>query len=142
MYHLITDGAYSSTNALGCAAFVILKDYKLVAQFSKSFENTTNNRMELSAIIMGFKSIKKQIDSLTIITDSMYCMGCGTLGWKRNSNNDLWKIFDKEYSRILSLCPDITWKHVKGHQKDDSVFSKWNNYVDKLAVYGTHKIKN
>ena len=26
MYHLITDGAYSSTNALGCAAFVILKD--------------------------------------------------------------------------------------------------------------------
>ena len=90
--------------------------------------------MELGAIILGLRAIKGSIDSLVIVSDSMYCVGCATKGWKRKKNQKLWEAFDKEYSRVSSLCSNITWKHVKGHQNDSSEFTKWNNYVDKLAV--------
>ena len=53
---------------------------------------------------------------------------------KSKKNEKLWEVFDKEYSRVSSLCPNITWKHVKGHQNDSSEFTRCNNYVDKLAV--------
>ena len=134
MYMLITDGAYSSSRDQGGLGFVFIRDGTKVFEYSKTVKNTTNNKMELGAIILGLRAIKGSIDSLVIVSDSMYCVGCATKGWKRKKNQKLWEAFDKEYSRVSSLCPDITWKHVKGHQNDSSEFTKWNNYVDKLAV--------
>ena len=134
MYMLITDGAYSSSRDQGGLGFVFIRDGTKVFEYSKTVKNTTNNKMELGAIILGLRAIKGSIDSLVIVSDSMYCIGCATKGWKRKKNQKLWEAFDKEYSRVSSLCPDITWKHVKGHQNDSSEFTKWNNYVDKLAV--------
>ena len=131
---LITDGAYSSSRDQGGLGFVFIRDGTKVFEYSKTVKNTTNNKMELGAIILGLRAIKGSIDSLVIVSDSMYCVGCATKGWKRKKNQKLWKAFDKEYSRVSSLCPNITWKHVKGHQNDSSEFTKWNNYVDKLAV--------
>ena len=131
---LITDGAYSSSRDQGGLGFVFIRDGTKVFEYSKTVKNTTNNKMELGAIILGLRAIKGSIDSLVIVSDSMYCVGCATKGWKRKKNQKLWEAFDKEYSRVSSLCPDITWKHVKGHQNDSSEFTKWNNYVDKLAV--------
>lgn len=140
MYVLITDGAYSSARMQGGCAFVFLKDSKLILQYSKSFKNTTNNRMELSAIVLGLRCIKKPIDSLLIVSDSMYCIGTATLNWKRKKNQDLWNSFDREYSRVITLCSNIEFKHTKGHQKDNSEFTKWNNYVDKLAVQASQRV--
>lgn len=137
MYTLITDGAYSSSRDCGGFAFIMLKDNIPILEYSKSVKNTTNNKMELMAIIFGLKSIKKPIDSLLIVSDSEYCIGCAVKGWTRSKNKKLWEIFEEEFNRVLSLCSDITWKHVKGHQKDDGEFTKWNNYVDKLAVLKT-----
>lgn len=134
MYSLITDGAYSSSRDQGGLGFVILNGSTKVFEYSKTVKNTTNNKMELGAIILGLRAIKGSIDSLVIVSDSMYCVGCATKGWKRKKNQKLWEAFDKEYSRVSSLCSNITWKHVKGHQNDSSEFTKWNNYVDKLAV--------
>lgn len=131
---LITDGAYSSSRNQGGLGFVFIRDGTKVFEYSKTVKNTTNNKMELGAIILGLRAIKGSIDSLVIVSDSMYCIGCATKGWKRKKNQKLWKAFDKEYSRVSSLCSNITWKHVKGHQNDNSEFTKWNNYVDKLAV--------
>ncbi len=134
-YTLITDGAFSSSRNQGGLAFIFIReDGKLVLEYSKMVKNTTNNRMELGAIILGLRAIKGPMDCLTVVTDSMYCLGCATKGWKRKKNVQLWEIFDKEYIRIKSLCKEIKWIHVKGHQKDDSEFTKWNNYCDKLAV--------
>ena len=96
--------------------------------------------MELGAIILGLRAFKKPVDSIIIVSDSMYCIGCATQGWKRKKNQELWKAFDKEYARVSTLCPNITWKHVKGHQDDDSELTKWNNYVDKLAVRASHEV--
>ena len=134
MYMLITDGAYSSSRDQGGLGFVFIRDGTKVFEYSKTVKNTTNNKMELGAIILGLRAIKGSIDSLVIVSDSMYCVGCATKGWKRKKNQKLWEAFDKEYSRVSSLCSNITWKHVKGHQNDSSEFTKWNNYVDKLAV--------
>lgn len=137
---LITDGAYSSSRNQGGLGFVFIRDGTKVFEYSKAVKNTTNNKMELGAIILGLRAIKGSIDSLVIVSDSIYCIGCATKGWKRKKNQKLWEAFDKEYSRVSSLCSNITWKHVKGHQDDDSELTKWNNYVDKLAVRASHEV--
>lgn len=139
-YTLICDGAYSSSRDCGGIGIVFLRNGKLAFRFSKKVKHTTNNRMELSAIIIGLSAIKKPIDSLVVVSDSMYCIGTITLNWKRKKNQDLWAIFDKIHSRVKTLCPNIQFLHTKGHQKDDSEFTKWNNYVDKLAVSASQEL--
>lgn len=140
-YILITDGAYSSSRNQGGYALLFVKDNEPIFEFSKMVSNTTNNRMELTAIIVGLKAIKKPIDSLLIVSDSMYCIGTATLNWKRKKNQDLWKIFDKEFERVSKLCSNINFKHVNGHQKDNTEFTKWNNRVDRLAVSASKRIE-
>lgn len=134
MYYLFTDGAYSPIREQGGLACVILRNTDIVFKYSKGVPNTTNNKMELGAIIVGLKAIKGNIDHLVIITDSMYCIGCATKGWKRKKNVKLWNIFDEEYKRVSNLCPKIEWKHVKGHQASKDLFTSINNMCDKMAV--------
>ena len=139
-YHLITDGAYSSSRDQGGIAFIIVNNNKKIFEYAKMFKHTSNNQMELLAIILGLKCFIKPIDKLIIVSDSMYCIGCASLGWKRKKNVKLWDLFDKEYQRVSELCPNITFKHVKGHQKDDSEDTKWNNRCDELAVKASKEI--
>lgn len=131
-YVLITDGAYSSLRDLGGVGIVFLRDDEKILEYSKSFKGVTNNQMELGAVILGLRFIKSPIDSLTIVSDSMYVIGCATLGWRRKKNVKLWEEFDRQFSRVKELCPDIKFKHVKGHTGD-----KWNEYCDKLASNAT-----
>ena len=86
-------------------------------------------------MIIGLRLIKNPIDSLTIISDSMYCIGCASLGWKRKKNVKLWEEFDKQFERVKQLCPNVEFKHVKGHSGD-----KWNERADKLAVAASQKL--
>lgn len=139
-YTLITDGAYSALRDQGGIGIVFLKGDEKIVEFSKMYKGVTNNKMELGAVIIGLKFIKKPIDSLIIVSDSQYVIGCATKGWARRKNILLWKAFDVEYERVQSLCKDIKWIHTRGHQKDDSIYSKWNNVVDKLAVNASQEI--
>lgn len=139
-YTLITDGAYSSSRDQGGIGLVFLKEGKKILEYSKMYKGVTNNIMELGAVITGLRFIKRPIDSLTIVSDSMYVIGCITKGWKRKKNIRLWEEFDRQYSRVKELCPKIEFIHVRGHQKDDSELAKWNNYVDKLAVNASKQI--
>lgn len=139
-YKLITDGAYSSSRNQGGLAFVFLKDDKLILEYSKSYKNCSNNQMELAAIIAGLSCVKQSIENLTIISDSMYCIGCATLNWKRKKNIKMWKLFDKEYERVSKLCSNIEFKHIKGHQKNSSEEAKWNNRCDELAVQASQNL--
>lgn len=124
-----TDGAFSSLRAQGGIGIVILKNSTKILEYSRMYKGVTNNKMELGAIIVALRLIKDPIDSLIIYTDSQYCIGCATLGWKRKKNIRLWEEFDKQYARVKQLCPNIEFKHVKGHADN-----YWNNYVDRLAV--------
>lgn len=139
---LFTDGGYSSSrNKMGIGiAFVNKNTHKKIIEYSNSYERGTNNKAELIAVIVGLRMIKKELSSLTIVTDSEYVRGCASLGWKRTKNIVLWKEFDKQYKRVQKLCPNIIFEHTDGHQKDDSEYTKWNNYVDKLAQNATHWI--
>lgn len=139
-YILITDGAYSSSRQQMGVGFVLLKNDKIVHTFSKGVKGGTNNQAEMLAIITGISSFKKNIDSLKIITDSQYCLGCATMGWSRNKNQLLWKKFDKYYSQLKELCSNIEWIHVRGHGKDNSPYSKYNQIADELAVQGSHEV--
>ena len=128
-YTCYTDGAYSSVRDQGGIGILFLKDGKEVLRYSNMYKGTSNNQMELGAIIIALRMIKGKIDSLTIYTDSQYCIGCATLGWKRKKNKIMWTEFDKQYKRVKQLCPNIQFVHVKGQNGE-----KYNEIVDKLAV--------
>lgn len=130
-YIIYTDGAYSPSRDKGGIGVVIVKDSKVVLEYSKGYFNTTNNRMELTAIIIGLSCIKNNIDSLKIISDSQYCIGCICKGWKRKKNQDLWKVFDYIQSQVSDkYCNKINYEWTKGHTADNI----YNNKCDKLAV--------
>ena len=129
MYKIYTDGAYSSLRNKGGIGIVILKEDKLILEYSKDFANLTINQLELLAIIYALKFIKKEVDSIIIYSDSMYCIGPLNDNWKIKSNQKFWNLFAREYDRVKSLCSDIKFEHIKGHNNN-----YWNDYVDKLAV--------
>lgn len=124
-----TDGAYSSSRNAGGIGIVCLKDGNLILKYSKKYTNTTNNRMEMRAVITALLSVKKKVESIKIISDSQYVIGCATKGWKRKKNVDLWELYDKAYKQASSYCDNITFEWVHGHTGD-----KYNEIVDKLAV--------
>ena len=134
-YECYTDGAYSFSRNQGGVGIVFIKNDEKIFEFSKGFKNTTNNQMEIVAVLMVLKSIKSKIDHLIIYTDSMYVIGCDTLNWSRKKNITLWNKFDEEFKRVSNLCPTIEFKHVKGHSNN-----QWNNYVDKLAVEASKEL--
>lgn len=135
IYSVYTDGAYSSLRDQGGIGIVVLKEDAPILEYSNMYKRTSNNQMELGAIILALRMIKENIDSLKIYTDSQYCVGCAIKGWKRKKNIPLWNEFDKEFKRVKSLCNDIQFIHIKGHSGN-----KYNEIVDKLAVKASQQI--
>lgn len=128
-YVIYTDGAYKSSLNAGGIGIVFLCNNKKVYEYSKKYVNSTNQRMETQAVIIALNSIIKPINSLTIITDSMYVVGTATLNWKRKANLDLWKKFDQALEKAQKLVKTpIQFKHIKGHNGDI-----YNEKCDKLA---------
>lgn len=128
MLQIYTDGAYKSSIDQGGIGIVWMKDDEVFKKYSKGFKHTTNNKMELIAMLCAFKSIKTSIDEVEFISDSQYVLGCLTKGWKKKKNVELWNILDKEYERVKSLIKNIKFTHVRGHQ---DCFG--NNLADELA---------
>jgi len=103
---------------------------------------TTNNRMELTAAIIGLESLNKPY-SVTLTTDSKYVMNGITdwienwkkRGWKTSAkkpvkNEDLWRLLDKACSQH-----EINWQWVKGHSGH-----RENELVDALANQGIDEL--
>ena len=132
---IYTDGAYTSIKDQGGVGIVMLQDNCKILEYSNMYKRTSNNQMELGAVIIALRLVKESYDSITIYTDSQYVIGCATLGWKRRKNSRLWEEYDNQYERVSELCPNIEFVHVKGHSDD-----YWNNYVDKLAVSASQLI--
>lgn len=88
-------------------------------------KSSTNNRMELMAVIQALKDYDKsrEFRDFTIYTDSMYVLKCATGKQRRHKNRDLWEQYSK-YSR----GKNIEWIKVKAHSGD-----KYNELVDNLA---------
>ena len=130
MIKLYTDGACSPNPGLGgWAAYFIYNNQKYVTYGYE--ENSTNNRMELTAVIEGLRLIYSTLKKLNIVdymvhvySDSQYVVNTINSGWKRNANKDLWDAID---GAIVLMGIDFIW--VKGHASNPG-----NNECDKLAV--------
>jgi ribonuclease HI len=87
---------------------------------------TTNNRMELTALIEVLKAIKPEHsnNSIAVLADSQYVINCAQGNWKRKSNQDLWA----EYDQVAS-DRNITFEWVRGHSGHEL-----NERVDAIAV--------
>lgn len=105
----------------GWGAVILFGDIEL--HLSGSKDNTTNNCMELMAVIEAIKCLENRYEKLDIYSDSTYVINCAKGKWKRAKNVELWKEYDK-----VSAGKDICWYWVKGHNGD-----YYNEIVDKLA---------
>lgn len=74
-YEAYTDGSCDNISPYGegGSAYIILKDGVIIKESKKGFVGTTNNRMEMLAIISAVKSVPKGA-TLTVYTDSQYCI--------------------------------------------------------------------
>ena len=138
MNELYTDGACSGNPGPGGWAWVLVQN-ELVVQEKSGFElDTTNNRMELLAVIFGLKYLNSIGErEVLVYTDSIYVKQGITdwikkwklNGWKTANkspvkNRELWEELDTLQSQF-----QIEWKWVKGH-----AHNQFNNRCDALAV--------
>jgi ribonuclease HI len=129
---MFTDGAAQGNPGPGGYG-VILRSGKHYKELSQGYERTTNNRMELLAVIVGLEQIKKEGSVVTVYSDSKYVVDAIEKGWihgwkkkgfSKVKNTDLWKRFlDIFYRHKVRL----QW--VKGHAGHPE-----NERCDELAV--------
>lgn len=130
---IYTDGACQVSTGNGGVGVVFIKDDEVIYQFSKHFKNVTNNQMEIMAVTYALHAISTNFDSITVVSDSQYVLGCINKGWKRKKNQNYWQLFDKVYNRAKKFCSDIKFEWTKGHNTDE-----YNNLADRLAVEASH----
>ena len=132
--HIYTDGACSGNPGKGGYGIVmewVGKPYQ--KEFSEGYKKTTNNRMELLAVIVALENLRSDKLNITVFSDSKYVVdaiekkwvfGWEIKGFKNKKNIDLWKRFLKIYRKH-----NVSFKWVKGH--NDHV---QNERCDVLAV--------
>jgi ribonuclease HI len=134
---IYTDGACKGNPGVGGWGAILICNNKSKEIFGYE-KNTTNNRMEMLAVISALQALNKPCE-VQIFTDSKYVQQ-GMLSWMSNWKNnnwknsqkqdvkniDLWKALDLEASKHI-----IDWKWVKGHSGD-----KYNEIADALANKG------
>lgn len=133
---LYTDGACSGNPGPGGWAAILIWN-GTEKEISGGEPDTTNNRMEMRAVIEGLKALKKPC-KVTICSDSALIIDAFTKGWIDNWIRRGWLKADKKPVENKDLWLDmmnamlghqVTWKKVKGHSTD-----VLNNRVDALAV--------
>ena len=133
---MYTDGACSGNPGPGGWGVILM--WNGVEKELKGGEpDTTNNRMEMRAVIEGLSALKKPCN-VTICSDSALIIDAFTKGWIDNWIKRGWKKADKNPVENKDLWLEmmnamishrVTWKKVKGHSTDEL-----NNRVDRLAV--------
>lgn len=129
---IYTDGASSGNPGPGGYGTVLISG-KHRLEKSEGFRLTTNNRMELLAVITGLEALKNPGTKVTVYTDSRYVADAVEKGWvfqweskgfKKKKNPDLWIRFLKVY-RLHKV--KFIW--IKGHAENIE-----NEHCDKLAT--------
>lgn len=130
---IYTDGSSRGNPGPGGYGVVLLYG-EHSKELSKGFKLTTNNRMELLAVIDGLKALKKKGLPVTIYSDSQYVVKAVKEGWLRKwmatnfkgdkKNPDLWR----ELHGLLQEH-QVGFKWVKGHADNP-----YNNRCDELAT--------
>lgn len=130
--HIFTDGASRGNPGPGGYGIVMIYGDK-IKEISAGYRYTTNNRMELLAVIVALEHLKINGLEVEVYSDSKYVVDSISKGWiwnwakkgfKDKKNEDLWR-------RFLALYPKnkIKMNWVKGHAQN-----KYNNRCDALAT--------
>lgn len=135
---IYTDGACKGNPGIGGYG-AILHYNNIFKEISGVCLATTNNRMELTAVIEALRNLKRSCN-IQIFTDSQYVQKGITVwikGWKQKNwhkvkNVDLWQELEAE-----TIKHKITWHWVRGHSGD-----KWNERADELANLAIDEYKS
>ncbi|MBO8137201.1 MAG: ribonuclease HI [Desulfotomaculum sp.] len=133
---IYTDGACSGNPGPGGYGAVLLYgDHR--KELSGAYDNTTNNRMEIMAVIKALEALKRSC-RVTIYTDSRYLVDAMTKGWVEKWRSNNWMRTKKERAKNVDLWiklldmvqrHEVEWVWVKGHSDNEM-----NNRADQLAV--------
>lgn len=129
---LFTDGASRGNPGPGGYG-VVLKYKQHRKEICEGFRKTTNNRMELLAVIVGLEALKEEGREVIVFSDSKYVVDAVEKGWLKSwlakgfagkKNEDLWRRFWKVYNKHK-----VAFRWVRGHAGNEE-----NEVCDKLAV--------
>ena len=132
---IYTDGACSGNPGIGgwCAILIYNGIEKTISGFNKQ---TTNNRMEVFAIIQGLAALKERCE-VTIYSDSAYAVNAIENGWLESWKRNGWRTGDNKEVKNIDLWKDLSLRmsdhnvrfvKVKGHADNE-----YNNLCDKTA---------
>ena len=139
--NIYTDG--SSIGNPGPGGYGVVMEWvgkNLIKEFSKGFIETTNNRMELLAVIIGLELLKKEGFDVIVFSDSKYVVDAVKKKWlfewkknnfKKKKNIDLWKRFLIVYKKH-----NVKFEWIKGHNNHPQ-----NERCDFLAVEAANSNK-
>jgi ribonuclease HI len=136
--NIYTDGACRGNPGPGGYGVVLESPGYPPKELSAGFQKTTNNRMELLAVIVALQSLKRTDVDVTVYSDSKYVVDSITKGWvfgwqkknfKDKKNPDLWREFLLVYTKTK---PKFVW--IKGHNEHPQ-----NERCDRLAVAAAQK---
>ena len=137
---IFTDG--SSRGNPGPGGYgVILRCGEHYKELSGGFAETTNNRMELTAVIVGLEAVRRPNAEIILYSDSKYVVDSVNKGWvfgwerkrfEKRLNADLWIRFLEVYRRHR-----VRFVWVKGHADNPM-----NNRCDQLAVAAATAVQN
>lgn len=140
---LYTDGACSGNPGVGAWAAILVYG-TAEKELVRAYDHTTNNRMELTAVIEGLRALNRPC-RVEVYSDSAYVVNAINQNWlvnwkKKNwlnaakqpvSNQDLWQALDEQLSRH-----EVSFHKVPGHADHD-----YNNRCDALAVKAVKEFK-
>lgn len=138
---IYTDGGCSGNPGPGGYGIVLVNGGHR-KELSGGFRLTTNNRMELTAVITGLKALKRKC-RVRIVTDSQYVAESMTKGWATRWRANSWKNKRKEqvlnqdlWEELLMLCEEheVSFAWVRGHDGHAE-----NERCDELAVSATRQ---
>lgn len=141
---IYTDGACDPNPGTGGWAAILIDPATGVRkEISGGARDSTNNRMELQAVIEALTCLKEP-SAVTLITDSEYVKNAFTKGWLKGWVVKGWKTASKQpvknqdlWQQLITLTAThhIEWKWVRGHNTDP-----YNNRCDELAVAARKKV--
>ncbi len=138
---IFTDGAANTRTRRGGFGAVIRQGKKR-EELSGGYRGTTNNRMELTAVIKALETLKKRSD-VVVFSDSKYVVRAMTEGWIDNWHANGWKRAKKQklmnadlWQQLYALNKkhDVQYRWVRGHSG-----TRENERCDRLAVAASQK---
>jgi ribonuclease HI len=133
---VFTDGSCEGNPGPGGWGFVWVEDDRVLKEGYGSEERTTNNRMELTALIQAYRVLPRDIRT-EVYSDSQLCVRTinewaavwESRGWRRKGGPIANLALVQELYRLAAAHPDVELRWIRAHDG-----SRWNEYVDALAT--------